>query len=180
MSRKADPEPIENRVLRLEEGWKTISADVAEIKAMLAQGAATRKGDLRYAVGMALSVATLVGAPLSFFFNSAVDSKVGPLQAASAASIKEREALLRSQDVVREAMLAVQDRLTHVESTANARFSEIETQQDAAAQMENQRMAEIHRMLNLTWQLSKIGDYPTLPFPEANISNRSPLPSLKK
>jgi hypothetical protein len=172
MPSEARSPSISDRVLVLEEGQERMETTLGEIKRMLSEGADSHKKDIRYAFGVALTVATMVGGPLAYFFNTAVDSKIGPLEASSAASIKDREALLRGQESNMSRVSTLEHDVSVEVATRKAQMVEVETQ---VASLENtQALSMWHQeVINDILAQNKGVDYPSIPMPQARISNRN-------
>lgn len=195
---------LSGRVLILEESMERMEGTLKEIKGLITDGSAAQKGDRRYVWNVVMGLVTPVVAVCATVLGLYVSSLISPLKSEvhglqaistqnnallsehskslavltgnSATSISDRQALLKVQETVVERITELERHTAAMAATYDARLAEFECQVDASSQMENQRMAELHRMLAITWQIAKLGDYPLLPFPEPNISNRRGLP----
>lgn len=182
---------------------KGLRSDVTAIRDMLSDSADSQKGDRRYAWGIALSVAALVGAPLSVFFGVYIGSQITPLErdmaaiqssmksvaevtsdhskalanvvAQNASSISERQALLRTQESNVERLGKIEKDHEATTATFNARHAESETQ---ISGLENNTalLAWHQEIVNHILSQNKGITYPLIPVPEVRISNRRPLP----
>lgn len=198
------PKNLSDRVLILEESVERMEGTLKEIKGLITEGSAAQKGDRRYVWNVVMGLVTPAVAVCATVLGLYVSSLISPLkseiqglQASSAqsgtllaehskgiatltgnaaSSISDRQGLLRIQESNVDRITELERHTAAMAATYDARLAEFECQVDASSQMEGQRMAEIHKMLAITWQITKLGDYPLLPFPEPNISNRRGLP----
>lgn len=196
------PPSLNDRVLTLEGKMDGIIAEVKTLITKVDEGNVLRHTERRDAWSKVLGSASVIGGIFAFIVNSMIAEKIMPLQefktSATSAMNRVNEILTKQQDlltrITAENATSIQDRhdmqklvdmnyerlgkleTSHASSVAhyNASIVEIETQISALEQVGNLRAAYIDRINNITWQLGKLGTYPSDPMPEFRISNRNP------
>jgi len=202
---KQDPEVNhETRLQIVEKDIGSLKDGMGRIEKILSENTEGQKGDRRYVWGVVMWAVIPLSAAFLYHLEREITTRVEPLKdrqesfqrrvdsmqtllettssktvdliAQSASSIQERKDLREGMIENRERISKLEATQSHAIATYNARFDELETQTRTMEIVRDMSRAYQERINAITWQLGKFGiEYSVSPWPEASISNRSPL-----
>ena len=126
--------------------------------------------------GVCLAALVALGGVINWLNNLTADIKsheaaIQEIRVQNQRSSDDRVTLGKQVDDNKEVLNAIKEGLAKEIAVRNADWQEIETQLDATNQSTNLQVAELHRLLSISWP-REIGVYPAVPLTQPNISNR--------